>query len=408
MRILIVSNKVPYPAKDGGAIATLNMALGLTSVGANVTLLSINTIKHYSPLDQLPSGITEKITIKGVTLNTQTSLFAALKNLIFSNKPYNAVRFESKAFSNSIASELKKHQFDIIQIEGPYLAPYLNILRAGSSAPIVLRAHNLEHEIWERTAAVTSNYFKKQYLRILAKRIKRFEEKTVKLVDAIVPITDRDAQSLHLWNPSIPYFVAPTGLVDTQFAKSQFAIKENSLFHIGGLDWLPNQDGLIWFIGNCLPTIREAIPNAKFYIAGRNAPDSFIKAIRQPGVEFVGEVENAQAFMQTHGVMVVPLLSGSGMRIKIVEGLASAIPIISTSIGAEGIPASNEQEIVIANTKDEITNACITLLQNSSRASQIAKNGCNFARNHFDNTTISQQLMEFYKGLLFQKTNKTS
>lgn len=404
MKILIISNKVPYPAKDGGAIATLNMALGLVDVGQSVTLLSTNTIKHYSPLDKIPSHITNQLTIKGVTLDTRTNSFAALKNLVFSNKPYNAVRFESKAFAELIINELRNTKFDIIQIEGPYLAPYLNLIRKETNAPIILRAHNLEHEIWERTAIITTGFFKKKYLQILARRIKQLEEKTVKRVDAIIPITEKDAQTLRIWNSAIPCLVAPTGISNSQFSENNLDVAENYLFHLGGLDWLPNQHGLIWFINNCLPVIRKAIPSVLLFIAGRNAPQSFIKTASVPGVIFVGEVDNAQEFMQQHGIMVVPLLSGSGMRIKIIEGFAAGVPVISTSIGAEGIPATNNSEILIANSKQEFTNACIALLQNRAKSSQIAKNGCNFAKKHFNNTEISQNLVAFYARLISTKT----
>lgn len=408
MKILIVTNKIPYPTKDGGAIATLNLALGLASVGAQVTLLTLNTIKHFYPLENIPAEITNKITIKGVTLDTTIKPLAALFNLLFSDKPYNAVRFKSKTFADLIREELEQNQFDIVQLEGPYLAPYIDIIRNGSTVPIVLRAHNIEHEIWERTASITPNPLKKRYLRTLAKRIKRMEEETVQLVDGVVPITEKDACSIKQWNPSIPCMVAPTGLNDLQLNTNPLPIKENSLFHLGGLDWLPNQDGIRWFISSCWPSIRKVVPDVKLYIAGRNAPETFINAINQPGIEYQGEIDNAQLFMQSHGIMVVPLLSGSGMRIKIIEGMATSIPIVATSIAAEGIPAQSEKELIIADSAERFTKACIRLLQSSEMANQLAKYGCDFARKNYDNNAISTKLISFYKELLASATLKTS
>lgn len=408
MKILIVTNKVPYPTKDGGAIATLNLALGLASVGAEVTLLTINTIKHFYPLENIPSEITNTIAIKGVTLDTTIKPLTALYNLLFSSKPYNAVRFESKEFANLIREELEQNQFDIVQLEGPYLAPYINIIRNGSNVPIVLRAHNLEHEIWKRTADITPNLFKKNYLRTLAKRIKRMEINTLQQVDGVIPITEKDASCFNQWNPSIPRMVAPTGLNDLQLTPNPLPIKGNSLFHLGGLDWLPNQDGIRWFISSCWPYIRKAVPEAKFYVAGRNAPDAFINSISQPGIEYLGEVENAQQFMQTHGVMVVPLLSGSGMRIKIIEGMATSIPIVATSIAVEGIPAQSEKELIVADSADEITKACVRLLQNRELASELAQCGGDFARKNYDNNAISIKLIGFYEGLKSSVKLKTS
>ena len=408
MKVLIVANKVPYPAKDGGAIATLNMALGLASAGADVTLLAINTIKHYSPINDIPEEITQRITIRAATLDTTIKPLAALKNLLFSDKPYNAERFESKKFDNLIGEELVSNTYDIIQLEGLYLAPYIRTIRQKSNAALVLRAHNLEHEIWERTAAISTNPLKKLYLKNLAKRILRMEEKTLNLVDAVIPITEKDAQGLKQWNPTIPTHVAPTGLNESQFAASRTEHPKQSLFHLGGLDWTPNQAGIIWFLSNCWTDIKKAVPNAKFFIAGRNAPSHFVKAIQHPGIEFLGEVDSAQQFMQAHGIMIVPLRSGSGMRIKIIEGMAASTPIISTAIGAEGINAENGKEIVIADSAEAITNACINLLQNVEVAAEIAQNGCNFARKHFSNAIISQHVMEFYEGLITNSINKNS
>jgi len=408
MRILIVTNKVPYPAKDGGAIATLNMAIGLASVGAGVTMLAINTIKHFSPLENIPAAITAKVTIKAVTLDTTPKPLAALKNLLLSGKPYNAVRFESMAFRTLIQAELEHNKFDIIQLEGPFLAPYIGVIRQWSNAIVVLRAHNLEHEIWDRTASIATNPLKKSYLKILAKRIQRMEIETLRRVDAAIPITDKDAQSIMRWNPSTPCLVAPTGLNESQFSAPPLPLPEPRLFHLGGLDWIPNQDGLRWFVRNCWPKIREAVPCAKFFIAGRNAPKYFIRAIQQPGVEFMGEVNEAQIFMQTHGVMVVPLRSGSGMRIKIIEGMAASTPIISTTVGAEGIHAENGKEIIVADSIEAMVKACISLLGDSVFASQVAQNGCSFAQKHFNNTTISRQVLEFYERLLSEKNNKNN
>ncbi|SDB84025.1 glycosyltransferase family 4 protein [Williamwhitmania taraxaci] len=407
MRILIVTNKVPYPAKDGGAIATLNMALGLATQGASITVLAINTLKHFSPVEEIPNDILKRVGIKAATVDTSIKLWPALKNLLFSRKPYISVRFENEAFLNLLQKEITTMPYDIIQLEGPYLEAYIKTIRAYSTAPIVLRAHNIEHEIWDRTVTITSNPFKKVYLRILANRIERLEKNTLRRVDAVIPITKKDAQSLLKSSPTIPCHIAPTGLNEAHFTTTNSHKIEQSLFHLGGLDWTPNQAGLIWFLNNCWPAIRAAVPNARFFIAGRHAPKTFIKAIKLPCVEFMGEVGNAQLFMQTHGIMVVPLLSGSGMRIKIIEGMAASTPIVSTSIGAEGIEAVSGKDIVIADTPEAIIEACISLLLNVELANQIAKNGCNFAQQHFNNDEISHKVMEFYQSLLLERNNKS-
>lgn len=170
-----------------------------------------------------------------------------------------------------------------------------------------------------------------------------------------------------------------------------------NIFYIGALDWIPNQEGLIWFIEKVWPLILKKVPSVNFYIAGRNAPKWLEKVFEKPQIQFYGEIENATDFMTRNGIMVVPLFSGSGMRVKIVEGMALGKAIISTSIGAEGIEAMNGQDLVIADTITSFADDLIKLLSNNELSKELSINAKEFVRKNYDNKFISMNLHNFYK-----------
>src|SRR6056297_2353182 len=156
MKILQVTNKVPYPTNDGGAIACMNMTSGFALLGHKVTVLAMNTKKHHTDLYEIPESVRDWADFILVNVPARIAAIPALVNLVFSGKPYNAVRFISRAFSRRLEQVLKSDDFDVVQLEGLYVCPYIPLIRKYSRAKIVYRAHNIEHEIWERTALLSS------------------------------------------------------------------------------------------------------------------------------------------------------------------------------------------------------------------------------------------------------------
>ena len=398
MKILLLANKLPYPPKDGGSIATLNMARSFAELGHEVIVLAMNTSKHYFDPEQIPADLKKSIMFLAANVNTDIRLHKALINLLISKKPYNAERFISRAYENLLVEILDKQHFDIIQLEGLYLAPYLPIIKKSSKALVVMRAHNIEYEIWIRTAR--QNYgLKKWYLLNLAKRIRKMELSYLNSYDLMVPITRRDAGEFVKLGCNLPIHVAPSGIFIEEIKTDRSAIEFPSLFHIGALDWGPNQEGLFWFLKNVWEKMNINHPGLKFFIAGRNAPEK-IRQIDLPNVFFLGEVEDAYAFMNRKAIMVVPLLSGSGLRIKIIEGMALGKTIVSTSIGAEGINCINGKHILIADTPEKFIEEIENLLDNFDKFDAIGKQAALFVRNDFNNLVITSALLDFYNKYL--------
>lgn len=400
MKILSIANKLPYPPNDGGAIGFLNPLLGLAGAGNEVWLLTFNTSKHYYPLNQVPDEIKSKITIIDYYINTAISPYKAFINLFFSKWPYNIERFINPGFSEKLSEIIQQQHFDIIQVEGLYMAPYIPVIRKYSKALLVYRSHNIEHEIWNRLVSNEKNLLKKIYLKILAKRIGRFETSIINTYDALVPVTDRDADIFKSMGNTQPCHVTLPGWELSAGRIFENPAYLNSVFHLGALDWFPNQEGILWFIKEVWPKVLAIKPDAVFRVAGRHAPEWLIRQMKQKKVEYIGEVENSARFMLDNNIMVVPLLSGSGIRIKCIEGMSLGRPVVTTRIGIEGIPAINGVHLLIADSPDEFARCIINLLDNPALGIQIGKNAFNFAAQNFDLKVLSARLTDFYQRLI--------
>jgi glycosyltransferase involved in cell wall biosynthesis len=389
-------NKVPWPPKDGGAIACLNMMKGFSMLGHEVTVLSMNTSKHHVTIDELPTAIRKQADFFLVEVPASTNWVEAALNLMFSDLPYNAQRFISDEYSQQLVQLLTVRTFDVIQLEGLYLCPYIPYIRKYSDALIVYRAHNIEYEIWDRTAKLSKGW-RSKYLQNLSRRIKRFEISYLNTYDLLVPITDRDGIILDSLGNSKPRHTSQTGIDFASLVPTAKKLEFPSLFHIGALDWAPNQEGLIWFFDHCWPRIHNENPDLKFYLAGRNAPEWLERRIKLNGVAYLGEINDAYDFINSKAIMVVPLFSGSGMRIKIIEGMALGKPIVTTDIGTEGIPTENGHNIMIANDADQFIESISRLINDRALFDEISRNAIGFIQEKFDNLAQASALIDFYK-----------
>lgn len=395
MNILILTNKIPYPPKDGGAIVTLNVGIGLSDSGNRVTVLAMNTTKHYFSTDQIPEYIRNKLSIITIHVQTRIQWPVLIWNFLFSRRPYNAVRFQSDLFLEMLKEIIHKEPFDIIQLEGPYMDYCIPLIRKESKAKISLRAHNLEFEIWERRSSQTKNPFIHLYFKVLSERIRKLEQSLISNIDLLVPISERDREGFLKLGLSCPSQVCPAGL-DIQSYPTPSTIAGISLFYIGALDWTPNTEGLDWFFDHIWNRLTVLHPGITIHIAGRNSHYYFNRRKEIRGVIMEGEVEDARAFIVSHSVMIVPLLSGSGIRVKILEGMLLGRAVITTSTGAEGLNVIHGRNILIGNTADEFIEQIDTLIKSPDIARSIGSEASRYVKENFDNLVIAKKLADFY------------
>lgn len=399
MRVFQICNKAPYPPNDGSSIAIYNMGDGFIANATNLHVLTINTKKHFKDDKNVPEIYKTKSHYQSVYRDTDVTVLGALLNL-FSSQSYFISRFCFKEFEEAIVAKLKSNEFDVIQLEGLFVAPYIPVIKKYSKAKIVLRAHNVEFLIWERHLKNEKSLIKRWYLSLQTQRLKNFEMNVLNDLDAIVTITDVDKDFFQELGYKKPIYTCITG-VDVSIYKQKLSqtVKPKTVFHFASMDWMPNQEAVEWFLNNCWQTIHKSVPDAKLVLAGRYMPDKLLK-LNLPNVLVVEKVADSKMFYNENQIMLVPLLSGSGLRIKIIEGMAYGKPIVSTAIGAEGIKYTNGKNIMIANTPHEFSEAVIQLLTNDQMRLNLEKEAQLFAENEFDNKKVVSGLVDFYKSVL--------
>ena len=403
MKILQLCNKVPYPEKDGGAISISVFTNELSRSGNQVKMLAMNTTKHFVDINTIPDKFKAACSLETVNIDTDLNALDAIAAL-FRGKSYNITRFESADYSNKLQSILSAEKFDVVQLEGLYLTPYIPIVRKHSSAPIIMRAHNVEWQIWERLASEERNPIKKIYLSILTRQLKEYESEAVNLCDGIITFTKTDMNLLQSTGCKTPIAHIPFGVDFTGLPTAKESTP-GTIFYIGALDWMPNIQALEWFLEEIWPSVNKNLPDVKLHIAGRNMSEG-MKATVVPNVVFHGEVEDAYSFMNDYSLMVVPLLAGSGIRVKIIEAMALGKPVITTSVGIEGIECNYGKDVLVHDTPEEFAKSVVYCTQNPGYTKTLAESGRNFVMANHDIRKITENLILFYKERISKKAGR--
>ena len=373
-----------------------SIVTGLLEAGHTVKVMAFNSEKYHVDINSIPQDYREKTKIEFIDIDLKINPTEAFKNL-FSDESYHVKRFVSEAFRERLVKVLKKERYDVVQLEMIYMAPYIETIRKYSKATIVLRAHNVEHKIWERMAKKTFFFAKRWYLYHLARTLRNFEMSVLNNVDGIAAITMTDA-SFFRRVTATPVIDLPFG-IDIDKFNPVFEVGDTPTFyHIGSMNWMPNEEGIKWFLKNVWDQVQERIPNAKLYLAGRNMPKWLTKT-KKKNVIVVGEVPDAHTFVNEHNIAIVPLFSGSGMRIKIIESMALGKTVITTLVGAEGIQYSEFEDIIIADNVPKMVENICRLSQHPEEAEAIGLNARRLVEDVYDNKKIIKRLEIFYNEL---------
>jgi glycosyltransferase involved in cell wall biosynthesis len=348
--------------------------------------------------------------VRLVTVDVDTRLrpLAALQNLLLSSKPYNIVRFIESRLSGKLAELVLAESFDIIQYEGTFVAWYNEWLDSEDLTPAnaatVLRAHNIEYTIWEALAARARNPLKKWYLAKLAARLRRFEHEYLTYFDGVAAITAQDADRLRQLGCPEPIAVIPASYDLGRLPPAAGAPpRPRTLFVIGSLNWLPNLEGLAWFLQEVWPQAHAELPELELHIAGSHPPADLTG--RPPGQDNVfvhGFVASAPAFMQQYELMLVPLLSGGGMRVKVVEGLALGKAVLSTALGAEGIAACDNKNILLRDGAAAWLAALRDYYHGRLPLADLGHAAARTAHAEYDTRQVTRRLLGLYETLLGQ------
>jgi len=394
LRILQLCPKPPLPARDGGCRAMDALTTGLLSGGHRVRILAAATAKHPAVPEAWDAEYRAATGISTAFVDTSIQAVDALTSTL-AGENYQVGRFFSADLDRALREVLRREVFDVVVVESLFMAPYLPTLRALSEACVILRAHNVEHRIWSRLAEESPDLTRRTYLRWVTRSLLGFERAALSDFDGIAAITEEDAAGFReLGVPAARLHVVPFG-IDLSTVPSPTPAPADHIFHFGSMDWLPNQLGVEWLLREVLPAVR---PGIRVRLAGRRFPEALrAEALRLPGVEVLGEVEDPWTVLGGAGIAVIPIASGSGMRVKAVEALAAGRPVITTPTGIEGIPAVHLRHAWIASDAVEFAAGINRLLADPEQARALGEAGRALMAERFANGPIVEEFIGFIR-----------
>ncbi len=381
MRILWLKTELLHPVDKGGRIRTYQMLRALAR-DHHVTYLTLDDGTAAPNAVELAAEYAQEVIRVpfGAPARGTVSFYGALGTNLLSPLPYAIAKYRSAAFEREVGRLAAT--VDVVVCD--FLAPAVN-LPATLPVPTVLFQHNVEAEIWRRHAEVARNPIARGYFGSQWRRMARFERAACRRVDEVVAVSDADAALMRTAYGVTKVTAVPTG-VDLDYFQPQpgVARQQHELVFTGSMDWLPNEDGVAWFAAEVLPMIRAERPETTLTVVGRNPSPRVQELARQhPGVSVTGTVADVRPYLARGAALVVPLRIGGGTRLKIYEAMAMGVPVVSTAIGAEGLPLAPGEHFLLADTPAELATGCLRLLREPALAAAMGTAGGAYVQSRF-------------------------
>lgn len=407
-RILFVSEKFPWPVDDGGQIRTYNVLKRLSQEFR----VSLVALEPPSPKDEQPIrdlGVEVKTFRK---VRPRWAMPWYVTQSVFTRAPYPL----HKNFSRAMLAEIRKqlatgtigalhlNQIDAVQyVEhlglAHQVAPVARRLEPQAGVRTVFDTLNVLTTMYERLAEAARDPLRKAYCTLQWRKMSRYERAIMRAVDRVLVCSEVERELLRVWGIELAMLV-PNG-VDTEF----FSFAERAprpgdapptVVFSGGMDYLPNQDGVRWFIESVLPELKQLLPRAKLVVVGKNPPPSLTALAKPNEIEVTGRVEDVRPYVRAADVMVVPLRIGGGTRLKILEALSMGVPIVSTPVGAEGILVTHGKDILLADDPAGMARALASVCTSPDKARDLVAHGKELVQSRYDWTSVTRDLIEFY------------
>jgi glycosyltransferase involved in cell wall biosynthesis len=319
--------------------------------------------------------------------------------------PLTALNYFQTRSASQLANLLTRRRFDTVQIEGVQLSNYLPVIQAAPNRPAILTDwHNIESELMWQYLENTSFGPK----RILARRTARLLERTEMMLleswEAHTVVSERERQKLLSWRPSAHVNVIPNG-VDTHFfsasqiseirRNNQAPVPKPNILFVGSMDYHANIDGVTWFTREIWPAIAEKHPELEFIIVGRH-PSRAVRALASERIRVTGTVKDVRLFYASASAVVVPLRVGSGTRLKILEAMAAGVPVVSTQLGAEGIDATHDIHLLIADDRTEMVAAINQMVSSPPMRSRLVLAARELVVKRYDWALVGEELYHIH------------
>ena len=379
MRVLWIKTELLHPLDKGGRIRTYQMLRSL-SRRHHVTYLCLDDgLAAPDALERARDYAQEVVVVPfQPPAKGSVGFFLDLLRNLFSPLPYAVARYESPPLRQEILRLAEAS--DLIVCD--FLAPSVNV-PAGLPAPVVLFQHNVEAVIWQRHVSVPQPALRRTYFRAQWQRMRRYEAEQCRRFARVIAVSATDADTMQREYQVASVGCVPTGVDLEYFSASPRPRQSRELVFVGSMDWMPNQDGIRWFATEVFGRLQALVDGVRLTVVGRSPSRSLRElASRNTAIEVTGTVEDVRPYLARAGICVVPLRVGGGTRLKIYEAMAAGVPVVTTVIGAEGLPLRHGEHLLIANTAQEQIDAIRALLSDPARAAQLAANALRHVQEH--------------------------
>ena len=374
VRILFLTARQFWPIDTGGKLRDYHLARQLAS-RAHVTYLGF--ADRGTP-DACPQHLAAAFT--SIIMEPRNAGYSAI-NLargVVGRLPATVLNYTTPGMQRRLRQVLSSEAFDVIQMEGVHLAGYWPLLKQARGRPrIISDWHNIESELMTRYAANAKNPAVRWYARATAQRLERTESMLLHECAAVLVASSRERQELLRRSPAAKVHVVENGVDTAYYANPgvprNVANTRPNIIFVGSMDYHANIDAAIWFANELWPAIKARHPDLAFQIVGRAPPPSVRALTRYPGIIVTGGVPDVRPFYRDAVAAVVPLRVGGGTRLKILESMAAGTPVISTSIGAEGLLATDGSDILIADTAPAFLSAVTRLVTDAQLGADLAR-----------------------------------
>ncbi|WP_373068379.1 glycosyltransferase [Gemmatimonas sp.] len=406
MRILWIKTELLHPVDKGGRIRTYQM---LREIARNhhVTYLTLDdggaapdALDKASEYAHVVARVPFAPPAKG-----SAAFYQALALNVFSSLPYAVARYRSGQMERAIT----KHAKDADLVVCDFLAPAVN-LPSQIAAPTVLFQHNVEAMLWERHTEVSTSVVRKAYMGEQFRRMAKFEGDACRRLDHVIAVSEEDAEVMRQRYSAPSVSSVPTG-VDVEYftPTGRVTRNPNEIVFTGSMDWMPNDDAMVWFLQDILPRIRDRMPSVVVTVVGREPSERLHSlADRLGGVEVTGRVPDVRPYLERAAAFIVPMRVGGGTRLKIFEAMAMGLPVVSTAIGAEGLPLQNNSTILLRDQPEAFANGIFEMLANDGSLSEIGRTGQQLVRHSFGWHGVATQFMAQCDDAIARKAQRNS
>ena len=403
MDIVWLKTELLHPVDKGGKIRSYNMLKSLKR-NCHITYVTLDdgtpdnnarelSSEYCHELVCIPHRRREKFT---------TGFYVELMLNLASGLPYAVKKYESGAMRDEVATLVASGRFDVLVCD--FLAPAVNV-PTGLNCASILFQHNVEAMIWKRHYEVQTNAARKAYLFHQWQKMRAFEARMCPSFDCVIAVSGKDRELMRQEYGVETIYDVPTGVDTAYFRPSgQKKPRSHNLVFTGSMDWLPNEDAIRYFTEQIMPRIRQAVPDVTLTVVGRDPYPALVElSKRDPSVVVTGRVNDVRPFIEEAAVYIVPLRIGGGTRLKIFEAMAMEKPIVSTSIGAEGLPVNDGEDILLADTPESFADAVVRLLDQESFAAEVGERAAANVRAKFGWDTVAESFADICERVIALK-----